>query len=121
MRGLLFVMGGIFFFFKFLTFKFWHADSLDTNSLVVARKLLAVAGGVSLFPSQALNLGPLHWECGVLATVPPGKSSPPNLFFSFNIELLILGLLSLYINSRISLLISPKKLAGILIGVGLNL
>mgnify|MGYP006996449482 CR=1 FL=1 len=28
MRGLLFVAGGIFFFFKF-----WHADSFDTNSL----------------------------------------------------------------------------------------
>ena len=25
-------------------------------------------------PDQGLNLGPLHWDCGVLATGPPGKS-----------------------------------------------
>ena len=28
---------------------------------------------------QESNLGPLHWECGVLATEPPGKSL--DLFF----------------------------------------
>lgn len=27
-----------------------------------------------LFPKQGLNLGPLHWKCGVLTTTPPGKS-----------------------------------------------
>ena len=27
-----------------------------------------------LFLNQGSNLGPLHWECGVLATGPPGKS-----------------------------------------------
>ena len=26
------------------------------------------------FPDQGLNLDPLHWERGVLATGPPGKS-----------------------------------------------
>jgi len=26
------------------------------------------------FPDQGLNLGPLHWEPGVLTTGPPGKS-----------------------------------------------
>ena len=26
------------------------------------------------FPNQGLNLGPLHWEDGVLATGPPGMS-----------------------------------------------
>ena len=26
------------------------------------------------FPDQGLNLGSLHWECGVLTTAPPGKS-----------------------------------------------
>ena len=26
------------------------------------------------FPDQGLSLGPLHWEHGVLATGPPGKS-----------------------------------------------
>ena len=24
------------------------------------------------FPDQGLNLGPLHWECGILATGPAG-------------------------------------------------
>ena len=28
----------------------------------------------SLFPSQGLNLCPLHWKCGVLTTELPGKS-----------------------------------------------
>ena len=27
-----------------------------------------------LFPDQGSNLGPLHWELGVLAIGPPGKS-----------------------------------------------
>ena len=27
------------------------------------------------FPDQGLNLNLLHWECGVLATGPSGKSS----------------------------------------------
>ena len=27
-----------------------------------------------LFPDQGFNLGPLHWECGVLATGSPGMS-----------------------------------------------
>ena len=26
------------------------------------------------FPEQGMNPGPMHWECGVLATGPPGKS-----------------------------------------------
>ena len=26
------------------------------------------------FPDQGSNLGPLHWECRVLATGPPGQS-----------------------------------------------
>ena len=26
------------------------------------------------FPEQGSNLGLLHWECGILATGPPGKS-----------------------------------------------
>ena len=29
---------------------------------------------LDLVPDQELNLGPLHWEHGVLATEPPGKS-----------------------------------------------
>ena len=34
---------------------------------------LAAASGI-YFPDQGLNLSPLHWELGVLATGPPGKS-----------------------------------------------
>ena len=43
------------------------------SSLVVACELLVAACGI-YFPNQGLNLGPLHWECRVLATGPPGKS-----------------------------------------------
>ena len=28
------------------------------------------------FPEQGLDLGPLHWKRGFLATGPPGKSQP---------------------------------------------
>ena len=38
----------IFFFFFFFDWALWHARSN--------------------FPDQGLNLCPLHWECGVLAT-----------------------------------------------------
>ena len=34
---------------------------------------LVVACGI-LLPDQGLNLAPLHWECGFVATGPPGKS-----------------------------------------------
>ena len=38
------------------------------------RNLLTETYGI-LFPDQGWNLGPLHWDCGVLATGPPGKSN----------------------------------------------
>ena len=43
------------------------------GSLAAACKLLVAACGIQ-FPKQGSNLGPLHWEHGVLSTVPPGKS-----------------------------------------------
>ena len=46
----------------------WHAASL-----VAACELLVMARGI-LFPNQGSNLGPLHWEHGILATGQPGKS-----------------------------------------------
>ena len=49
-------------------------------SLVVACDLLVVAYGI-LLPDQGLYLGPLHWEYGVLATGPTGKSLPQYFFF----------------------------------------
>ena len=54
----------------------WHAGSLVVavgNLLVAACKLLVVVCGI-YFPDQGSNLGPLHWEHGVLAIGPPGKS-----------------------------------------------
>ena len=38
------------------------------------------------FPDQGSNPGPLHWERGVLATGPPGKS--PKDFYLVKIEFL---------------------------------
>ena len=32
----------------------------------------------SQFPDQGSNLHPLHWECGILTTGPPGKSLGPS-------------------------------------------
>ena len=55
---------GIFFFF----FKLRHVESLD-----VACELLS-SSMWDLVPDQGSNLGCLHWELGVLATGPPGKS-----------------------------------------------
>ena len=38
-------------------------------------------------PKQGLNPGPLHWECGVPPTGPPGKSpSLLNVFMSLLLE-----------------------------------
>ena len=42
--------------------------------LAVACKLLLAACGI-WFPDQGSNPGPLHWEHGVLATGPSGKST----------------------------------------------
>ena len=41
-----------------------------------------------LVPCQGLNPGPLHWELGVLATGPPGKSH--SLFFKYSSQWLTL-------------------------------
>ena len=43
------------------------------GALVASCELLGAASGI-WFPGQALNPGPLHWEHGVLASGPPGKS-----------------------------------------------
>ena len=78
---------------------------------VVACRLLAVACGIQ-FPNQGLNLGPLHWERGVLATRPPGKSP----FGTLNIQtsqLLKLLLWDCYhVTSLVHLVSSLSSLAG---------
>ena len=40
-----------------------------------------------IFLDQGSNLGPLHWDCRVLTTEPPGKS----LLFSFWIAAILMG------------------------------
>ena len=45
---------------------------------------LVAACGIQ-FPAQGSNTGPLHWECRVLATGPPGKSLVCVCVFVFNI------------------------------------
>ena len=50
------------------------------NLLVVAWELLVAACGIKL-SDQGLNLGPVPWEHGVLATGPPGKS--PDIILNF--------------------------------------
>ena len=54
----------------------------QASSLVVAQGVLSCGSLAPLlqhacriqFPDQGSNPGPLHWERGVLTTVPPGKS-----------------------------------------------
>ena len=43
------------------------------GSLFMSRELFIVACRIQ-FPDEGFNLGPLHWECRVLATGPSGKS-----------------------------------------------
>ena len=49
----------------------WHSGSLI---VVAARRFFSVAAYGIEFPDQGSNPGPLHWQLGVLATEPPGKS-----------------------------------------------
>ena len=51
----------------------------SVRPLLVACELLVVVRGI-WFPGQGLNLGPLHWELGVLATG-PARKFPSFLFF----------------------------------------
>ena len=66
-----------------LWFSLWHVDLCvcvfqlwHVESLVVTYELLVATCGIK-FPEQGLNPGLLHWELGVLATGPPGKSQLP--------------------------------------------
>ena len=51
----------------------WHLLSQPAGSSVAACDFLVAAYGI-YFSDQAWNPGPLHQECVVLATGPPGKS-----------------------------------------------
>ena len=76
-----------FFFFEYLFIWLCRVLIAAHGSFIVpfriftaACKLLVVACGIQ-FPDQVSNLGPLNWECGVLATRPPGRSLLPGSFF----------------------------------------
>ena len=79
------------FFFKFIYLFIWLYQVLvwHLGSLVfIAAGRILVTAGDSLscsmwdlpFPDQGSNLGALHWEPGVLATGPPGKSRQHQVF-----------------------------------------
>ena len=67
-RSYLWHLGASIFIVACRVFQLWHV-----GSLVEACKLLAAACEI-LFPDPGSNLGPLHWEHGVLATGAPRKS-----------------------------------------------
>ena len=50
----------------------WLVEYLTFFFFCLGQVLVAVCG--IYFPNQGLNLGSLHWERGVLATGPQGKS-----------------------------------------------
>ena len=62
----------IYFNFFFL-FVYLAALSGGTQGLLFVTCELSVPASGIWFPDQGLNPGPLHWECGVLASGPPGK------------------------------------------------
>ena len=50
----------------------FDVDTLDSNQIILEDSFSY--GMQDLIPDLGLNLGPLHWECGVLDTGQPGKS-----------------------------------------------
>ena len=54
----------------------------DPPSSLQIMRFLVVAYRI-YFSDQGLNLGPLHWKCGVLASGPLGKSLKPYLCYVF--------------------------------------
>ena len=52
----------------------WLKEGSPAGSLFIWLHQVLVAVCGILFSDQGLNLCPLHWEYGVLATGPPGKS-----------------------------------------------
>ena len=57
-----------------ITLKIIYSSIWPPWVLVEAHTFFIMAHGIQ-FPDQGLNLSPLHWECGFVATAPPGKSS----------------------------------------------
>ena len=63
----------------------------DLPSLLQLMDLLAAACRIK-FADQESNLGPLHWECGILVTGPAGKSL--GLFLFLKLTVIIMGLVA---------------------------
>ena len=59
--------------FTYLTMPGLSCDTQYLRFLLQHAGSLVAACGM-YFPNQGLIPGPLHWECGVLATGPPGNS-----------------------------------------------
>ena len=68
----------------FFHLKLWHTGP---PVFAAARRLFVVVCGIQ-FPDQGWNLGPLHWECHVLAAGLPGKCRP-RFFLKINFPLLL--------------------------------
>ena len=71
-------------------------SQLHIGSSVVACELFVMACGIQ-FPQQGLNLGPLHWECVVLATI----EVPDIIFYIQHLQIILMlerkqGLLTLF-------------------------
>ena len=67
-------IGDIQIYFHFFIQLYWVFIVARGIFLVVACELQVAAYGIQ-FLDQRLNLGPLHWECTVLAIGPPGMSA----------------------------------------------
>ena len=68
-----------------LSCRIFHLRCDIQDRLVEAVELLVVACGIQSL-NQGLNPGPLHWECGVLSTGPPGKFHHTCLYYNFIIQ-----------------------------------
>ena len=77
--------------------------------------------GTCTFPGGSAQHLPVFTPAALQHAWESGNGCPPAAVLSFNIMLAILGVLCLCINSRISLSVSTKQPAGVLIGIALNL
>ena len=55
----------------------FHCCILQQEGSIIVVHRLSFSAARGIFPDKGWNLGPLHWECRVLATGPPRKSLLP--------------------------------------------
>ena len=76
----------------------WECFFKNIHSFIWLHQVLVLGCGIfscdmwHLVPSQGSNLGPLHWEWGVLATGPPGQSLCWKCLITSNYFLILLNL-----------------------------